>query len=274
VARCYQEAGFDFLAISDHNHLTLPEEAGPKDPAFLLLPASEYSGLNGKNIHVNGLGLTQPFAPTRLEGIVETLQQGVDQAHAQGALAMLNHPNWRWSYGAKEIAAVKGADLFELYGGAYNQNNEGAPGHPGTEAIWDELLSQGYRIWGAGSDDCHKFKAPFDPYNDPPATGWTTVEAESLSVENILASLKSGRFYTSTRIQLEAVSASRQELKIRIKPWYEIQFYTRFIGRGGRLLGEVDGLEPAYQFKGDEGYVRAKICCSDRHHAWTQPVFI
>jgi hypothetical protein len=274
LAKFYKDAGFDFLCITDHNHLTLPEECGPPDPKFLLLPSSEYTGLSEGYAHVNGLGLTKPFQLSEVKGMSKALQEGVDLAKAQGAVSMINHPNWHWSFGAKEMAQVKGADMFEVYGGAYTCNNEGAPGYPSTDEIWDELLSQGIRIFGAGSDDCHRHQPPLDPFIEPPASAWTVVQAESLTVENIVAALKAGRFYAATRIELESIESDAKELRLKIKQWDQLKYYTRFIGKGGRILAEVNGLEPSYKFKGDEGYVRAKVFCSDRHMAWTQPVFL
>ncbi len=274
VAKLYKDAGFDFLCITDHNHLTLPAEYGPADPKFLPIPSSEYTGLAEGYAHVNGIGLSKRFELTKVKGMSAALQEAVDQALAQGAVAMLNHPNWHWSYGAREMAAVKGAHMFELYGGAYTCNNEGAPGHPGTEEIWDELLSQGHKIWGAGSDDCHKHAPPFDPFKDPPCSAWTTVWAPELTVRAVVEALRQGSFYATTRVELESLETTAKEIRIKVKPWDRIKYYTRFLGKGGKLLAEVEGLEASYKIRGDEGYVRAKVMCSDRWAAWTQPVFV
>jgi hypothetical protein len=276
VAEFYKKAGFDFVAITDHNHFTKPEETKSVcGPQFLHLPASEYTGISvpGQYCHVNGLGISKPFHPSRIEDALGTLKEGVSQAQAQGALAMLNHPNWKWAYGAKEIAAA-GAEIFELYNGSYTCNNEGSEGRPGTEAMWDEVLSQGIRIWGAGSDDCHRHSGHFDPFKDPPCSAWSVVEAEELSVKAILAALKAGRFYATTRVRLESIEAGKKKLELRVRAWDGVEFYTDFIGKGGKLLKRVSGQNPHYEFKGDEIYVRAKVMCSDRHMAWTQPVFV
>jgi hypothetical protein len=274
VAKFYKDAGFQFLCISDHNHLTLASEYGPADPSFLALPSSEYTGLVEGNTHVNGLGLLKPFEPTRVNGIVATLQEGVDQCNAQGAAAMLNHPNWEWNFGAKEMMQVKGAHLFELCNNSHTSMNEGSPGRPGLEAVWDEMLSQGHLIWGAGSDDCHSHKPPFSPFKDPPCSAWSVVQAGELSLAAIVNALKLGHFYISTRTEFKAMETTRQGISLEIDAWNTMHYYTRFSGRGGKLLAEVEGPKPSYRFKGDEGYVRAKVLCSDKHVAWTQPVFL
>jgi hypothetical protein len=169
---------------------------------------------------------------------------------------------------------VKGAQLFELRNAAHTSMNEGTPKHPGTEAIWDEVLSRGLRIWGTGTDDCHSHKPPFNPFKDPPCSAWTVVQAEELSVKAIVNALKAGHFYASTRLELKSLEISRQGIAMKIDPWNTMHYYTHFIGKGGKLLAEVDGPEPSYSFKGNEGYVRARLMCSDKHMAWTQPVFL
>lgn len=275
VAGFYRDMGFDFVALTDHNHLTQPSEGGDLGPKFLVLPSSEYtSGFNDIPVHVNGIGLNRPVLVEPASSVLDALRRGVEQCKLQDALCMLNHPNWCWAFGAAEMAQAGGAHLFELFNGSYTCNSEGSPSRPSTEAMWDELLSQGIRIWGAASDDCHSYKIlPFNPHRDPPASGWVVVRAASLTQAALIASLKAGDFYATTRILLEDVLVEKAKLSLRIKPWGEIHFLTSFIGRGGKVLKQQEGLHPVYEFKGDEGYVRARVNCSDGHRAWTQPVF-
>ena len=275
VARVYKDAGFHFVAVSDHNHLTTSEDCGDLGPDFLVLSASEYSAKVGDvAVHVNGIGLTQPFVVSKDKDVPGTMQDAVDQTLAQGGVSMINHPNWLWSFGAKEMSQVRGAHLMELYAGAYTSNNEGSATRPSSEAIWDDLLSRGIRLWGAGTDDCHKFLPTFNPFNDAPASAWVVVRAESLTRENILNALMAGDFYATTRIMLDDLRADRNGLSLKIKPWGKIEYTTTFIGKGGKVLSVADGLEPSYRIRGDEGYVRARINCTDRLMAWTQPIFL
>ena len=52
------------------------------------------------------------------------------------------------------------------------------------------------------------------------------------------------------------------------------RFTTEFIGRGGRVLATVPGLEAKYTVRGDEGYVRARVTDSNGRHAWTQAAML
>jgi hypothetical protein len=49
---------------------------------------------------------------------------------------------------------------------------------------------------------------------------------------------------------------------------------VQFIGRGGQILTEVTEPSATYSFRGDEGYVRAKVIESNGRMAWVQPVWV
>ena len=51
-------------------------------------------------------------------------------------------------------------------------------------------------------------------------------------------------------------------------------YYSTIIKKDGKVLKVDESLTPAYEFKGDELYVRARVECSDGAVAWTQPVFV
>ena len=57
-----------------------------------------------------------------------------------------------------------------------------------------------------------------------------------------------------------------------MRPESTSKYRIRFIGRGGRVLAEVGEPSATYTFKGDEGYVRAKVLESNGRVAWVQPV--
>ncbi|HEX9961837.1 MAG TPA: hypothetical protein VGB00_12940 [Pyrinomonadaceae bacterium] len=52
------------------------------------------------------------------------------------------------------------------------------------------------------------------------------------------------------------------------------KYRVQFTGKNGRLLAEAIASPAVYRFRGDEGYVRAKIIESNGKTAWTQPVML
>ncbi len=281
VAEAYRQAGFDFVSITDHNCITDPSECAVTDDKFLVISGSEFSaGLSEpryRSIHVNGIGMRTEFElREQYTDISSGLAHAVEQIKAQDAFSTLNHPNWKWSWGANEIRQVPEADSFEVWNGGWTCNSAGNAEHPSTDQIWDEVLSAGQCIWGVASDDCHHFSPErrFDPYTDKIATGWIEVWADELSEAAIVAALKAGNFIATTRIKLESLNRSAQEISFTIKEWDEVRFETHFIGKDGKILSTQCGHNPSYHCKGDELYVRAKIFASTGDCAWIQPVFL
>lgn len=114
-----------------------------------------------------------------------------------------------------------------------------------------------------------------------PGHAWIVVRAERLAPETIVAALQKGSFYASNGITLEDYAVNANKISITIKqttrrygPPPVTRFLTRFIGKGGRILAEVAGLNPRYTIRGDEAYVRVSIIDSNGQRAWTQPIFL
>jgi hypothetical protein len=279
VARHYRDAGFDFVAITDHNQRTAREHCGDLGDGFIVLPGCEYSfSHRGVNTHVNGIGVREPLRPPEraCASVAEALQAGIDQARAQDAFAMVNHPNWLWSFGAEVLGRLHGAHAFELWNGGWTCNSLGDATHPSTETMWDGLLSEGRRLWGVASDDCHRFAPPRRPEDDPPHSGWVAVDASERSADAIISALKDGRFCATTGLAPVVCSLQREEVEVVVEhPSRDaVGYRLEAIGRGGRLLGASDGPSLHYRPRGDEGYVRVRASCSTGQRLWTQPLFL
>ena len=106
-----------------------------------------------------------------------------------------------------------------------------------------------------------------------PGRGWIVVNAEQLTNESIIDSLIAGKFYFSTGIDIEDISMLDEGIELVISQHRDYIYNTKFIGKDGEVLKEVTGLQPKYEFSGDEEYVRASIKSSIGTRAWTQPKF-
>lgn len=269
VVTWYRDAGYDFLALTDHDLLTLPGDhlagAGP----MLLVHGEE---ITAGDIHVNGLGIRHTLAPRVAPGAAETLQLNVDAVRGAGGIASVNHPNFRWQLLPEDLAALRGCSLFEIHNAGPETNNGGRPGHPSSEQIWDILLSQGRRMFGIAVDDAHFFRVWGRAYSNP-GRGWVQVRAERADESSLLAALEAGAFYASTGVTLADVSSSGRELAIDIAPQWDLAYRTTFVGAGGGIMDMVDGLAPRYRLSPDDAYVRAVVEDSDGLRAWVQPLF-
>ena len=276
VAAWYRGQRYHFLVLSDHNYFTEVEGLnavhGAKEK-FLLIPGEEVTDrFEAKPVHVNAYnprGLVEPpHGPT----LVETLQRNVDAIRKAGGLPSLNHPNFGWAFTSKDLLGVRDLTLFEVYNGHPQVNNLGGGGFESLDEMWDALLTAGRCLYGIAVDDAHHFKQWGRQYSNP-GRGWVMVRAPALTVENVIRALETGDFYASTGVELAAVEASANELRVEIKPQGPLRYTTYFVGAGGEVLGKSHEMAAVYRFRGGERYVRARIVASGGDVAWTQPVF-
>jgi|GEM_PF-66846 len=276
VARWYKEHGYNFLVLSDHDVLTDPARlAHLVDSTFILIAGEEVSAsFERVPVHVNALNIARVVEPEEGSTLVETLQKNIDAVRAVGGVPHINHPNYRWAFTAEDLARAEHYRLLEIYSGHPSVHNFGGGDSPSMEAIWDELLSGGRRIYGIAVDDAHHLQGEFGPRRVNPGRGWVVVRARGLEAEEIVRNLEDGLFYASNGVELEDVIVTATRLAVQIKQRGDFKYTTTFIGSGGKVLKETGGNPAVFELDGPTGYVRARVRDSGGWFAWTQPVFV
>ncbi|MDO8588746.1 MAG: CehA/McbA family metallohydrolase [Armatimonadota bacterium] len=275
VVEWYKSHGYNFLVLSDHNKLVDPTQYDT-DPAdgFILIPGEEVSAESEhKPVHVNGLGIKEVVPPRNRATLVETIQENVDAVLEVGGLPHINHPNFGFAFGHRELEKVQRYNLLEIFNGHPAVHNEGDMARLPVEHVWDILLSSGRDIFGIAVDDAHHF-TKFGAGQANPGRGWIVVRVNELSRSDVLKNIRDGNFYASTGVELKDYSANRSAIRVSIKPAAGVRYISRFIGQHGQILREVEGPLAIYRFTGQpcEAYVRAKVIASNGAVAWTQPV--
>jgi len=280
VAAWYKSRGYQFLVLSDHNVFTDPARlAGLVDSTFLLIGGEELTtSVQSRPVHVNGLALTQVIAPRNDSTLVGTIQANVDAVREASGVPHINHPNFRWAFGVKELLQVRDDSLLEIHSGHPFVHNEGGDDAPGMEAVWDALLSAGKRIYGIAVDDAHHFQGEFARERSNPGRGWIAIAARRLDAGELMRNLERGLFYASSAVTLDSLTVSASAISLRIRQESDFKYTTTFIGDGGRVLARVGGLSPSYTLEPararDFTYVRARVDDSGGGKAWVQPVFV
>jgi len=276
VIRWYRDHGYNFVTISDHNHITEVQylDSDDKDD-FILIQSEEVSdSYQGSPVHLNAHNISSLVEPQHGESIAETLQNNIDAIREAGAVPQINHPNWKWSFTDVEMSQLTGVLLFELYNICYDCNNFAAGGRPGMEDIWDKVLSRGVLMYGVASDDAHDYVGEFHPKKSNPGTGWIMVRATSLTPQAVMTAMEEGDFYATVGVVLKDIRITEKEYRVEIEPFRDNTYTTSFIGKDGKILKETYDTTANYTFKGDELYVRARIFESSGKFACTQPVFL
>ncbi|HWI20215.1 MAG TPA: CehA/McbA family metallohydrolase [Vicinamibacterales bacterium] len=275
VVRWYREHGYHFVTITDHNYLTSVDGLNAlhgADDKFLVMKGEELTDrIGAKPIHVNGLAPESFIKPPGGTSVVNMVQNMVDAIRAAKGVPSINHPNFGWAITADELQQVQRTRLFEVYNGHPTVNNLGGGGVPGLEEVWDRILSSGKLLYGIAVDDAHYFKRPEDKSAPRPGQAWVYVRAPRLESRALLDALERGDFYASTGVEMQAVTATAATLTLRVKERAASKYRIQFLGPRG-LLVESTATTATYAFKGDEGYVRAKVIESNGAVAWIQPV--
>lgn len=281
VTRWYQDHGYNFLVLSDHNYLTA-EGSFPyvKKDDFILIQGEEVTAFyrpvgteDRRPVHVNALNLKAVIEPWNGDEAAETVQRNVDLIRAAGAVPHVNHPNFRWALTAADLLKVGRYRLLEIWNGHPHVHNEGGGERPSLEAVWDELLTAGQEVYGIAVDDAHHFSGEFAASRSNPGRGWIAIRSRRLEPAALMEALERGDFYASTGVTVRDVRSEEETLSVSIAPEADFRYTTRFIGSGGVVLATCAAAECAYRFTGREAYVRATVTDSGGRRAWIQPVF-
>ena len=288
VREICRAGGQDFVGVTDHDnrYLALPwshedwREAETED--FLVILGFEASHPIG---HVTCLGVTpeqvgvdaEAAGKNRFEdaGLDAGYEGMLARAADAGAFVALNHPH-RWRGAGRELLAEPDFDRVHALE-IFNGNQVGKATAQGyTADLLDECLSAGARLWAAANPDCHSWD---ETRSDGPFNGFSMVFAAELSEAAILDSLKSGRFYASTGLEVQTLALTDERLEVGAEGCERISF----IGAGGEVLEQVDADRASYQFSGAETYVRAELEGAAGSSvgpdgfprmAWLQPVWV
>lgn len=284
VVEWYSNNNYDFLVLSDHNHLTLLNSNQTK---LLLIPGEEITLNLPYTIHINAIGIKKVIEPTLKSTKVKTLQANIDNIINAGGLAEINHPNFRWAINEKDLVQVRGAHFLEVFNGNYNTHNFGGGGKKSVEEMWDEMLSKKIKIWGVAVDDSHHFKEEFAPHRHNPGRGWVEVFAKNLSEKNILNSMRNGNFYFSNGVKFKNIYLNKEKIELSISGDYfnkglsnslvtDSKYTTQLISNEGEIIEEVYGKSVKFNLINNSNkytYFRTKTISSTGSMGWTQPIF-
>ena len=270
---------------------------------FILIPAEEISDrAEGKPVHINATNLAEALPPAKGETVREAMQNNLrailehEKEHGREVLPHLNHPNFGYAVTAEDLAAVVSERFFEVYNGHPGVNHLGDDKRPSVERIWDLVNAirrdalQVPPIMGIATDDSHEYHGK---PGSRPGRGWVMVRSRYLTPEHVIRAMKRGDFYASSGVTLSDVKfdPAKKTLSLSIHAEKDATYTTHFIGtldhpdddsRIGKVLSTSNELNPSYQMKGDELYIRAVVTSSQdaidpsfkdqKQQAWTQPV--
>ncbi|HEY6777906.1 MAG TPA: CehA/McbA family metallohydrolase [Thermoleophilaceae bacterium] len=274
VVSAYREAGYDFIALSDH----FEERYGWRITDTRDLRTSDFTTILGAELSsgpwrdrtaywVSAVGLPLDFDPPPAGDPAEV----IGRADVAGAFIVLLHPglNNLPLDAVARLPAFDAVDAVEIY----NHNTFGSsPDRASGEYMVDGLLERGRPILINAGDDAH-FAFPGDRFG-----GWIEVWAETLDPPALLAALRSGAYYSTQGPRIERLEVDGERLHVSTSPVHAIALggagdrwldATSVLDENGGLVSEGTFELSAFR----ESYCRVTVLDADRRRAWSNPIW-
>lgn len=279
----YKSHGYSILAITDHEHIN--NNSYLDDDNFLTITSCEIAikqfphmstGENRdmKVCHLNLYAKEQDndynacynemfdhFSAVERRAAFKRPEQEMERvygadginkiiktANENGFFVCYNHPRWSLenygNYGGYE--GLWGVEIFNTscnVGGMYEYDIN----------VLDDFLRDGKRIFASSGDDNHNNKK--DSFGT-----FLMVNADELKYENIINSLLSGDFYTSTGPEIYEISVEGMTVNVKCSQAKKISLSTR--GRRMASVSADDGefiTEATFDLNETDGYFRIAV---------------
>ncbi len=265
VVRRYRERGYDFIALSDHflecYGYPVTNSTSLRSEEFTTLIAAElHVGklLNDEMWHVLAVGLPLDFeSKGDAEGIEALSRRALDS----GAYLGIVHPQW-YGLQPEDARLLPFAHAVEVYNHGSHVENERGDGW----ALCDILLAEGHRLHGFATDDAHLLT--HDAFG-----GWIHVKAPSLSPDDLLQSLKDGKYYSSQGPIIEDIRIEGDYVTVNCSPASTVMIAGRG-SRADKVFGEemTHAALPLKRFR--DGYFRITIVDAHGLRAWSNPIWL
>ena len=279
VADMARNAGFDFIAITDHNNTTHTREPMPPSPLHI---AGEEVTTPGGHASVWGLadGAWIDFRVSpRDPGAADAINGLVAAAHTGGALFSISHPVDNCAGCSWEQIIPDGVDAVEIW------QNEKAP-RDAEIAFWDRLLRAGRHVTAVGVSDWHRLPARID-------MAAVRVQADSLTERAVIDGISRGRVMVmrdaatlppsvtvrcgahvaSVGDTLACFSTDSLTMKVAAPAFEEGR--VDFIWNAARMTSKPIGGGATFSMPAAAGYLRAHIYAADGSAvAITNPVYV
>lgn len=257
AVKLYQDAGYDFVALTDH---WVQNECKSSDH-FLILNGCEWDTgdmIDHPVFHIVGVGMESPVTLNHSRSMPP--QEIIDAINEANGLAILAHPAWSVT-NPSDCLGLRGLCGVEIFNSV-----SGLPwnGRRSDSSLYFDLwAAQGKLFRCMAADDSHH-------YNGEQGRAFIMVNAPDLSVSSIKKSLHAGDFYASQGPLFQSVRIHNGVVEVRCSDVETIVFYSNTVWCGDRVAdGGVNSA--AYQIKPTDKYVRIELIDRDGHMAWSSP---
>lgn len=256
----YADAGYHFLALTDHWKITTP--TNKPGNGFLLLKGIEYDVWKTELNETFHIVAIEPDKLMPIEKSSTSPQQAIDMLNQTGAVVFLAHPYWS-SLTIKEVLELHDFLGVEVYN--HGCNLEIAKGF--SNIHWDDLLVRGKKLFGFAVDDAHERIVDY-------CGGWVMVKAQELTKDAICSALKQGLFYSSTGPEIYKLEIRDKKAYIECSPVSRINCMCN--GWTGWTIWPKNGdtmTSAEFPIRDNVRYLRIECIDNSGKIAWSNPFY-
>jgi len=262
TAELYRKAGYDVLALTDHNATN--DVSGMSRKGFLVVSGMEYHpqcpGItDGRPHHFVAIGVPHGF------GFRDTYPKDgnrcIRRVKAAGGESFLAHPLW-CGHRFDQYAYLRGYVGMEIYNATCDRIGRSA-----SDGDYAQLLDDGRMLGALAVDDCHGAADRFK--------GWTWLKMRSLTVASVLTALRTGTYYASTGPKIHDFRVEKGRISVRCSP-VEFIYLSAQTHNGARKMADSGKAvtRAACDIPKAWRYVRAAVVDHRGRKAWTTPIVL
>lgn len=255
--RQYKEAGYDFLALTDHWFVGEEKQY----QGMLVLPGVEYDfTFPTQVLHLIALYPHAKYGAGLRRGM--DYREVIAHINRVGGVVIAAHP--AWSLNTTEfLCSLDGVEIAEVYNTVSGEPFNGPRAN--SESLLDVAAANGKLFNLAASDDSHF-------YQGEQCRSFLMVQAAELTVPTILDALKNGRFYSSQGPEFRKIEIVGNEVRVETTPVSQITVCSNRVWVDGRCRQGDALTERIYIIQPGEKFIRIQITDHAGKKAWSNPI--
>ena len=259
--KIYRDAGYDFIAITDH--WVMSEDKPAQEGGMLEISGIEYDTgdmVNTKIFHILGIGMERPAFDAVDHNIPP--QEIIKAVREAGGIAILAHPAWSLMV-PDDITKCEGITGAEIYNTVSNIQYKNGRRSDASQ-YFDLWAEKGYMIRPFAADDSHW-------YEGEQTQNFIMVKAADLTRDAILTAIKNGDFYASQGPEFVAIRREGEVIAVECRKASKIIFLSNCVFDNQRVQDCTNGFA-RYRFKDIDKYVRIELVDDEGRIAWSAPI--
>ena len=258
----YYQAGYDFIALTDHRRPGTEEQYN----GMLLLPGVEWDTGNAQQIpvyHIIGVGMTRSMSLSYEEGLPKP-QKMIDEIIAADGIAILAHPHWSLMNPdeMRQLHGLSGAEIYNSVSGVpFN------PRRADSSLYFDLWAGAGMMIPAMAADDAHY-------YAGDQTRSYIMVNAPQCSRNSLVDAIRKGDFYASQGPEIYSITRDEDTIHVSCSQDVKTIIFNSHMPWAENRVQQISNGEAAYRYSKGDQYIRIELIDAEGKMAWSSPYLV